>query len=231
MGTTRAGLSAVGCVLLSLSLQGGCARNGSGGASHPPGRPSAAEPQATSSSEAETEPRGESDAQAAVSAARQFSRAVAAGDLERAKALLYTPTAAHEKLADAVARQFIAEARLRAAAMRRLGEAEGKRLPMNDAGTVFQNRMSAEVQGERARVTWLDDYGPYGTERDLDLQRVGRQWEVSMRRFTSGDQPETVRHVLDAIGDVNWYTRRLLKVVDEIESGKLKTFDDINKAA
>ena len=101
---------------------------------------------------------------------------------------------------------------------------------MNDAGTFFTDRMVARTSGDTGVIVWRAGYGLDATQSGLDVVRVGGRWKLSMKSFTSGDGPETVRDVLDGIGDANAYTRRLEKVVSDIESGKLRTFEEINSA-
>ena len=174
---------------------------------------------------------GMSNAGQAVDVARRYAAAVASGNLGAARSLVHTPTAGHERLADAVGRQFDAYHRVRAAAVERIGEAAAKRLPMNDAGTFFADRMQACLEGERGVVEWRDDFPPDGTRRDLDVVHVGGRWRVSLSQFIVGDDGrELARDVLEGVGDVNSWTRDLRRIEREIRSGTLKTFEEISRA-
>jgi hypothetical protein len=101
---------------------------------------------------------------------------------------------------------------------------------MNDAGTFFADRMTAHPNGDTAKVTWTDDYGPNGTTQDLDLIRAAGQWRIFLKSFTHGDHPESARDVIEGIGETNAFTRDLERVEARIKSGELATFDAIHRA-
>ena len=131
-------------------------------------------------------------------------------------------------LADVVNRQFSAYHRLRVAAAAQIGEAEARRLPMNDAGTFFTDRMTARLVQDRGDVVWNDGFGPDGTERELEVVRVGGRWKLSLESFVA--DPETASAVVDGIGDASWYARQLERAVADVEAGKLTTFKEITDA-
>lgn len=217
------GRGSVAIALISGLLIAGCVR--------PPPEPTATQPEPPPSAAREaSRERPQDDAKAAVAVARRYAQAIAAGDLAAAKQLLHTPTDAHRKLADVVNRLFSAYHRLRVAAAKQIGESEARRLPMNDAGTFFTERMTARLDGDEGDVVWDDDFSPDGTERELEVVRVDGQWKLSLKSFTSGDAPETMSDVVHGIGEANKYTRELEQAVAEVESGKWKTFKEINDA-
>jgi hypothetical protein len=171
------------------------------------------------------------DASQVVALGRQYAAAVAAGDVAAARSLVHTPTANHERLADAVTRQFHAYHRVRTAAAERLGEAVARRLPQNDAGEFFVDRMRARLDGDEGAVEWRDDYGPEGTPRDLAVVRVGGRWKVSLSEFVTQDNGrELASEVRSAAGEINAWTRDLRRIEAEIRSGKLGTFEAIRDA-
>src|SRR2546423_4059925 len=165
------------------------------------------------------------DASAAVTAARNYARAIAAGDLVAAKSFLFTPTRLHQRLADVVNRYFLAAHHVRVAAMQGLGESEGKRLPMNDSGTFFIDRMTARLNGDSGEVVWKDNFGT-GSERTIDVIRVNGRWLLSMNE--SGGDSKATRELIDEIGQANRSARKLEQLAARIKSGELKTFDEIN---
>lgn len=218
-------------ILAAFLLMLGCNRSDRSESQHAPHQsPQAAAPATAPAVTDSTDAPSEADA--AVSAARRFARAIADGDAKTAQDLLYAPTPSHVRLAAAVVRQFMAYHRVRVAAIKRIGEAEAKRLPMNDAGALFTDRMNARLMGDRGEVAWRDDYGQSNTERELEMIKSDGQWRVSMRSFIGGasEEDETISDVLEAVGDVSWYTRELEKAANDIESGKLMTFKEINDA-
>jgi hypothetical protein len=190
-------------------------------------QPSAAQRRPPAVSEAARD--GDDGAESAVCVARRYAEAIAAGDLAAATQYIHTPTAAHRRLAGAVNRQFNAYHRLRVAAVKQIGEAEARRLPMHDAGTFFTDRMTARIEGDHGDVVWNDGDGQEGFEIELEVVRVGGQWKVSLKSFTSGDAPETMSDVVEAIGMVSENTRDTEDVVAETVSGKRKTFEEINR--
>lgn len=211
----------VAIALISGLLIAGCVR--------PPPEPTATQPEPPPSAARDaSRERPQDDAKAAVAVARRYAQAIAAGDLAAAKQLLHTPTDAHRKLADVVNRQFSAYHRLRVAAAKQIGDSQARRLPMNDAGTLFTERMTARIDGNEGVVAW-DDNGPE-SDAELEVVRVGGQWKLSLKSFTSGNAPETMSDVVYGIGEANKYTRDLEQAVAEVESGKWKTFKEINDA-
>ena len=171
------------------------------------------------------------DREQPVSVARRFAKTIADDDPSTAAALMLAPTPNHRRLAQSVCRLFCAYHRVRREAISRIGEAEAKRLPMNDAGTFFIDRMTSRIDGDSATVTWKDNFGPDGTSRDLEFVRASGQWRVSLKSFTSGNGPETAREVIDAIGETNSFTRDLETVESRIKSGELNTFEAIRRAS
>jgi hypothetical protein len=171
--------------------------------------------------------RRQDDAEAAVSVARRYAEAIAADDLAGARQFIHTPTEAHRRLADVVSRQFRAYHRLRVAAAGPLGEAEARRLAMNDAGTFFTDRMTARLEGDQGVVAWDDDQGQEAAY--VEVVRVDGQWKLSLKSFTSGNAPETMSDVVEAIGMVSENIRDTERVVAEVVSGKRRTFEEINR--
>jgi hypothetical protein len=209
-------------LLLLSAWAGGCRPNGDAEVARSPGDRVDAGPAATTAPD---------DASRVVALGRRYAAAVAAGDLATARSLVYTPTANHERLADAVTRQFHAYHRVRVAAAERIGEAAARRLSQNDAGEFFLDRMRARLEGDKGAVEWRDDYAPEGTPRDLAVLRVGGRWKISLSEYvTRDDGRELASEVRSATGEVNAWTRDLRRIEAGIRSGKLSTFEAIRDA-
>jgi hypothetical protein len=187
-------------------------------------------------SPATARPAAESAFKSPVKAARAFADAIAHADKKSALQLVHAQTNAERQLAAANVDVYVNEARFRTAAVKQLGREQALRLPRIDAGTEFVDRFKGETRGDRAVVRWNDDCAspeqPAGSVHSLAFVRDSDGgWRVDPLTFDlEPAQDQTAADIYENAQAQKDYARRLDRIIADVESGRLKTFDEISKA-